>query len=193
MEYLIKTKSIGGLTEDQFYQFCRENETIRFEMEPNGDLIIREPTWSYTGLYNQKVAAEIYLWNKGAKAGLTFDSSTGFTLPNGAVRSPDASFISRSRWSSLEAIHKQKFADICPDFIVEILSESESKKSLQIKMKEWMDNGCRLAWMIDPKKRETIIYRQNGGVEVKTFSDILSGEDVLPGFELDLTKIFKED
>jgi Uma2 family endonuclease len=193
MEYLIKTKSIGGLTEEQFYQFCRENETIRFEMNPNGDIIIREPTWSYTGLYNQKVAAELYNWNKDSKAGLIFDSSSGFTLPNGAVRSPDVSFVSKVRWNNLSVADKQKYADICPDFVVEIRSESEGGKSLRAKMKEWIDNGCILAWMIDPKKKETFIYRQNGDIVMAPFSNILSGEDVLPGFTMDLTKIFTEE
>lgn len=190
MEYLIKTKSIGGLTEEEFFDFCQENDTLRLERNADGTIILMEPTGTYTSSYNAEITGELYIWNKKHKLGITFDSNAGFTLPNKAVRSPDGAFISKERWSNVPVADREKFGHICPDFIIELRSKTDSLDFLKSKMKEWMDNGCRLAWMINPKTKETTIYRQNRSIEVKPFSVILSGEDVLPGFELDLTKIF---
>ena len=192
MEYLIKTKSIGGLTEDEFFEFCQENDTLRLERNANGDIILMEPTGMYTSSQNAGITAKLYLWNETSGAGTVFDSNAGFTLPNKAVRSPDGAFLSNERWSRVPRADREKFGHICPDFVFELRSRTDSLDVLKSKMKEWMDNGCRLGWMIDPKKKETTIYRQNGCTEVKSFSTILSGEDVLSGFELDLTKIFTE-
>ena len=190
MEYLIKTNSIGGMTEEQFFQFCQENDSINFERNAMGDIIIMEPTGSYTGWFNINLGTDLTIWNRETNLGFVFDSNTGFTLPNGAVRSPDASFIKKESWEKISHEDRKRFAHICPDFVIELLSESDQEWALQNKMKEWMDNGCRLAWMINPQKKETTIYRGNGETETKPFHEALNGEDVLPGFSLKLAEIF---
>jgi Uma2 family endonuclease len=130
------------------------------------------------------------IWNRQPKAGYVFGSNAGFTLPNNAVRSPDSAFIRKDQWEKVAKSDRKKFAHICPDFVIELLSESDQLKASQEKMTEWMDNGCQLAWMINPQKKETSVYRNNKPVEVKPFTSILEGEDVLPNFTLDLSKIF---
>jgi Uma2 family endonuclease len=193
MEYLIKTKSIGGMTEEQFFQFCQENDSLKMERNAMGEIILMEPAGTYTGAYNLGITAKLYEWNASHKLGITFDSNTGFTLPNKAVRSPDGAFISKERWEKIPVEDRKKFAHICPDFVIELLSESDTVSAVRKKMKEWIDNGCRLAWMIVPVKKETWIYHKNGQVEIKPFSSALSGGNVLPGFTLDLQKIFTEE
>jgi Uma2 family endonuclease len=192
MEYLIKTKSIGGMTEEQFFQFCQENDSIHLERNACGDIIVMEPTGSETGRHTLSIGTELSLWNRKAKLGVVFDSNTGFTLPNNAVRSPDAAFIFRSRYNALPETDRKKFAHVCPDFIIELLSETDQEQVCQRKMKEWIDNGCKLAWMINPHRKETSIYRHNGEIESKGFHEALSGEDVLPGFELNVGAIFND-
>lgn len=190
MEYLIKTVSIGGLTEEQFFHFCQENDSLRLERTSDGEIVILEPTYTYTGWFNMNIGTELSLWNRQTQRGLVFDSNTGFTLPNKAVRSPDAAFIANEIWNKITEEDRWKFAHVCPDFIVEILSESDREFTLRNKMKEWMDNGCRLAWMINPHKEETTIYRENGMQEIRTFDEILDGDEVLPGFKLYLRPLF---
>ena len=190
MEYLIKTNSIGGMTEEQFFQFCQENDSIKFERNEKGEIIIMAPTGSETGSFNLGITSQLYSWNTKNKFGITFDSSTGFTLQNGAIRSPDGAFIVKARWDKVAMDDRKKFAHICPDFVIELLSESDQEWALQNKMKEWMDNGCRLAWMINPEKKETTIYRGVRETETKPFHEALNGEDVLPGFTLKLREIF---
>jgi Uma2 family endonuclease len=192
MEYLIKTRSIGGMTEEQFFQFCQENGSIIFERNAAGDIILMEPTGTKTGWHNANIATELVIWNRRSGSGLVFDSNTGFTLPNLAVRSADVAYIRKERWQQIDEDDKKRFAHICPDFVIELLSESDSEPSAQDKMKEWIHNGCSLAWTINPKKRETTIYRANGKTEIRAFNETLSGEEVLPGFELNLDAIFTE-
>lgn len=193
MEYLIRTNSIGGMTEEQFFQFCQENDSINFERNGMGDIILMEPTGSKTGWFNINIGTDLTIWNRETKLGFVFDSNSGFTLPNGAVRSPDASFIKKESWEKISEEDQKKFAHICPDFVIELLSESDQEWALQNKMKEWMDNGCRLGWMINPEKKETIIYRGDGGTETKPFHETLDGDEVLPGFTLKLEAIFTGD
>lgn len=136
------------------------------------------------------ISGELYLWWRNAgKPGKVFDSSTGFYLPNGADRSPDASWVSQSRWDTLSDDQKQTFANVCPDFVVELRSRSDSLKTLQEKMPEYMD-GARLGWLIDPKNRRVEIYRQGQEVEARSQPQTLSGEDVLPGFVFQLDLIW---
>jgi Uma2 family endonuclease len=183
MEYLIKTNSIGGMTEEQFFQFCQENGSIHFEMDALGNIVVMEPTGSYTDWFNTDIITDLNIWNRHTKAGYVFGNNAGFTLPNKAVRAPDGAFIVRSRYEALPESDRKRFSHICPDFVIELLSESDNEK-----MREWMENGCRLAWMIDPHKRQTTIYRHNGATEIKKFDEVLKGEHVLPGFTLNLSK-----
>ena len=133
---------------------------------------------------------QLWLWNRQVSFGVGFDSSAGFTLPNGAIRSPDASWIKQERWDTLNASQKRKFAPICPDFVVELCSPSDRLVEVQAKMQEYLDNGTRLGWLIDPESKSAQIYRQNQTIEVQNAPNSLSGEDILPGFELDLQEIW---
>ncbi len=193
MEYLVKTNSIGGMTEDQFFNFCQENDMLKLERNANGEIIIMSPTGNVTSWHNSQISAALSEWNKSQKKrGIILDSNGGVTLPNNAVRSPDASYISPEQWNKLSADDRKRFAHVCPDFIIELLSESDHLTTLQTKMEEYMQNGCRLAWLINPKNRETIIYRQNGTKAAISFDSPLSGEGVLSGFTILFSEIFTE-
>lgn len=187
MEYVIKTKSIGGMTEHEFFRFCQENESLRLERNADGDIILMEPTGSEMDIFNLDVVTDLVNWNRQTGAGYVFGNNAGFTLPNGAVRSPDGAFITKLRYEALPMSDRKRFAHICPDFLIEILSESDRERSLQNKMTEWMENGCVLAWMINPHKRETITFSANGTSESKGFEELLEGGSVLPGFSIRLS------
>ena len=180
-------KEKAGVLEDAFFDFCQSAEMRgkRIERTKTGKIIIMEPTGSETGNFNAEVNAEVTIWNRETHSGKTFDSSTGFTLPNTAVKSPDVSWIVRERWEVLPKALRKKFAPITPDFIIEIRSETDSLKESKEKMEEYIANGCRLAWLIDRSDECTYIYRADGSTElVNSFEEILSGEDVLVGFTL---------
>jgi Uma2 family endonuclease len=177
------------LTDDQFFDLCQKNRDLRFERSANGDLIIMSPTGSDTGNFNFDIAVELGIWNKQTKLGKGFDSSSGFKLSNGAERSPDVSWIRRERWEVCPPEQRQKFAPLCPDFVVELRSPSDSLKATQEKMREYIDNGARLGWLIDRQNKRVEIYRPNRDVEILLNPATLSGEDVLPGFVLNLTEI----
>jgi Uma2 family endonuclease len=178
------------LTDDRFFQLCQENENIRLERTAKGELIIRSPAGGETGNRNAGLTAQLWIWNDRTKLGQVFDSSTGFKLHNGADRSPDASWVTLERWNALTSEQQQKFPPICPDFVVELMSPSDSLKETQDKMKEYRDNGARLGWLINRKSRQVEIYRQDAEVEVLESPATLSGEDVLPGFVLNLDSIW---
>jgi Uma2 family endonuclease len=178
------------LTEEQFYQLCRENSDLKLERNAQGELIVMPPTGGETGKSNSKVNLQLGVWNEQTQLGEVFDSSTGFTLPNKADRSPDASWVEKSRWEALTAEQREKFIPLCPDFVIEILSPSDSLKKTQEKMQEYIDNGCRLGWLIKRKNPEVHIYRPGKAVEVLKSPQTLSGEDVLPGFTLNLQRIW---
>lgn len=186
----LNLNSLIKLTSEQFYQLCEENPDLKLERNANGELIVMPPTGGETGRSNSKFNLQMGLWNEQTQLGEAFDSSTGFTLPNGADRSPDASWVEKSRWSALTPQQREKFIPLCPDFAVEILSPTDSLKKTQEKMQEYMENGCRLGWLIDRKKREVEIYRPGQDVEVLQSPLTLSGENVLPGFILNLQKIW---
>ena len=177
------------LTDDQFFQMCQQNRDYRFERTASGELLIMPPTGSDTGNRNFDMVVELGIWNKQTKLGKGFDSSTGFTLPNGAERSPDVSWVRIERWNALTPEQQEKFAPICPDFVVELRSRSDSLKELQEKMQEYIENGTELGWLIDRKNKRVEIYRPGKDVEVLDNPASLSGENVLPGFVLDLQQI----
>jgi len=186
----VNFNSVIKLTDEQFYQLCQDNETLRFERNSKGELIIMPPTGGETSNRNAGLTAQIWVWNEQTQLGKVFDSSGGFKLPNGADRSPDASWVKLERWNALTPEQKTKFAPLCPDFVVELLSPSDSLKDTQEKMKEYRDNGARLGWLINRKSRQVEIYRQGQDVEVLESPASLSGEDVLPGFVLNLEPIW---
>ena len=177
------------LTDEQFLALCQRNRDYRFERTASGDLFIMSPTGSETGNSNGRLTQRLFNWADTNNLGIAFDSSTGFKLPNGADRSPDASWVRRERWEALTPEQRKKFAPICPDFVVELRSETDSLNSLQDKMKEYIENGAKLGWLIDRKNQRVEIYRSGQDVEILQSPVTLSGEDVLPGFVLDLTGI----
>jgi Uma2 family endonuclease len=178
------------LTDDQFAELCANNPDLRFEYTCTGDLIIMPPTSSDTGERNASLTADFVIWNRSTGAGRVFDSSTGFILPNGAKRSPDVSWISQARWEALSEQERQGFARICPDFVLELRSPTDRLSSLQDKMQEYLDNGARLGWLIDPTDRVIYVYRPGETVErIKSPAEI-SGEPVLSGFGLRLATVW---
>ncbi|MEC4985887.1 MAG: Uma2 family endonuclease [Oscillatoria sp. PMC 1068.18] len=180
------------LTDKQFFQLCRNNRDFRFERTATGELIIMPPTGGITGDRNADLTFQLRAWSRQNNLGKSFDSSTGFQLPNKANRSPDAAWIKLERWSALTLAEKEKFLPLCPDFVVELRSSSDSLKSLQAKMQEYLDNGARLGWLIDPKRKVVEIYRPNSEVEILQSPATVSGADILPGFVLDLQPIFSK-
>ena len=179
-----------NLTDEQFFQLCQNNPDMRFERTASGELIIMSPTGSITGSKNSDLNYQVTAWNRKYKLGKSFDSSTGFKLPNGAERSPDASWVKMERWNTLTEEEQERFAPLCPDFVVELMSSSDTLEKTKAKMKEYMGNGARLGWLINRKQKQIEIYRQNQGVEILEFPQTVSGEDVLPGFVLDLEEIW---
>jgi Uma2 family endonuclease len=177
------------LTDEQFFELCSANRDMRFERSADGGLIIMAPTGWGTGNKNAEISGQLWAWNRQMALGKAFDSSTGFSLPNGADRSPDASWVSKDR---LEALNPDpaKFLALAPDFAVELRSSSDTLKPLQTKMQEYIDNGVRLGWLIDPKNQRVEIYRPGQAVEVLESPVSLSGEEVLPGFILDLSPLW---
>ncbi|TAK45593.1 MAG: Uma2 family endonuclease [Saprospiraceae bacterium] len=185
--HTVKLKQVEGFTDEMFYEFCQLNDDLKFERDKHGTIYVMEPTGSESGNFNADFIIDVGNWNRKSRMGYVFDSSAGFTLPNTAVRSPDISWISKERWEALPTEAKKKFAPICPDFIIEIRSESDSLSELKNKMEEYMENGCHLGWLIDRTGQKVFIYRQGKPVEMTYSLDVvLSGEDVLPGFELNL-------
>ena len=177
------------LTDEQFYQLCQANRDVRFERTAKGELIIMPPTGGETGDRNSEMNFQLRAWNKQTRLGKVFDSSTGFKLPNGADRSPDAAWVRLERWEALTPEQRQKFPPLAPDFIIELRSATDDLKPLQAKMQQYCDHGVRLGWLLDPQRRIVEIYRIGYDVEVITSPTSLSGEDVLPGFVMDLSEI----
>lgn len=186
----VNFNSIIKLTDEQFFQLCQDNENLRFERNATGELIIMPPAGGETGNRNAGLTAQLWMWNELSKLGKVFDSSTGFKLPNGADRSPDAAWVKLESWDALTQEQKIKFPPLCPDFVVELLSPSDSLKVTQDKMQEYMDNGTRLGWLINRKTRQVEIYRVGQDVEVLENPVSLAGEDVLVGFVLNLESIW---
>jgi Uma2 family endonuclease len=190
-----------GITDEQFYQLSVANEEWRFELTAEGELIIMTPTGGESGIRNSDMNLDLGSWNRQTKLGKVFDSSTVFRLPNGGKRSPDASWVIQSRWEALSIEDKRKFPPLCPDFVMELReaklsrreSQTDSLEKLRLKMLDYQANGCRLGWLIDPQSPLVDIYRLDQDVETINFSfdqpPTLSGENVLPGFLLDLTPI----
>ena len=185
---VIRTESIGGLTDEQLFHFCRENRDLVIERNADGEIILMSPTGGKTGKRSGDIFTDLNVWSRKDGSGVAFDSSTGFILPNGAMRAPDAAWVTKARWRALTAAQQEHFPPLCPDFVVELRSASDQLNKLQQKMREWMDNGCRLAWLIDADEEKVYLYRTGKEPEVMSgFDKKLSGEDVLPGFAFDLT------
>ena len=177
------------LTHEQFSQLCHLNRDVRLERTAEGQLIVMPPTGWESGKRNADSITELNLWNRQLKLGVVFDSSTSFTLPNGAARSPDIAWVQRERIAALSP-NPAKFLPLAPDFAIELRSSSDRLKTLQEKLQEYIETGVRLGWLINPLDQQVEIYRPQQAIEVLQSPTTLSGEDVLPGFALDLKLIF---
>ena len=178
------------ISHEQFVQLAWVNQNLQLERTATGELIVMPPTGSDTGNKNADILGQLWLWNRQTQLGQIFDSSSGFHLPNGADRSPDVSWIGQDRWDTLTPEEKSGFAPLCPDFVLELRSKHDSLESLQQKMQEYQENGAKLGWLIDRTRKKVEIYRPKKSVEVQNFPNSLSGEDILPGFTLDLSEIW---
>ena len=178
------------LTDEQFWQLCQDNQDLQFERTKTGELIIMPPTGGSTGKRNASITTQLHLWNAQTNLGEVFDSNTGFKLPNGADRSPDASWVSRERCEALTLEQQEKFVPLCPDFVIELMSPSDTLEKTRAKLQEYRENGAKLGWLINRKQKQIEIYRPEQVVEILNQPSQVSGEDILPGFILDLTAIW---
>lgn len=196
---LIQTESVPltvnlptqvAMTTAEFYEFCQANRDLRIERTATGEVIIMPPAFSDTGNRNLKIVQQLANWADQDGSGEAFDSSSGFTLPNGATRSPDAAWIRLEQWNALTEAEKASFAPICPDFVIELKSSSDSLSSLKAKLAEYLDNGAWLGWLIDRKLRQVHVYRPGQEPEVLDNLDAVSGDPELPGFLLQMARIW---
>lgn len=178
------------MTTDEFWNFCAQNRNVNAELTKDGDVIIMPPTGFETSVQNSEFLLQLKLWAKKDKTGIATESNAGFVLPNGATRSPDAAWTLKTRIEEFSTEERKKFLPLCPDFVVELRSASDNLKDLQEKMEEYIENGARLGWLIDPKNKKVHIYRADGEVEIVENPDKVSGENILQKFELDLTEIW---
>ncbi len=191
---MIETINVSALanpiSDEQFEQLCAQNRDTKFEMTSQGELIVMSPTGSESGRQNGDLLGQIWYWNRQTKLGVVFDSSTGFTLPNNAKRSPDVSWIKLSRWQELTQTQQRKFAPIAPDFVLELLSPNDRLSDIQDKMQEYQECGVKLGWLICPHEKRVEIYRLEQEVEVLTKPQSLSGENLMTGLTVELQEIF---
>ncbi len=178
------------ITDEVLEQLCRENPEAKLETNARGQLIIMSPTGSQSGKFNLSLSSQVWYWNSQTLLGVAFDSSTGFKLSNGAIRSPDVSWIAIAKWNALTDKQKRSFAPIDPDFVIELMSPTDEILELQQKMSEYMACGVRLGWLINPDEKQVEIYRQGQDKQLLSSPISLSGEDILPGLIVDLAEIF---
>ena len=183
---------IDRISERDLEKICAENPDARLEINTEGQLIIMSPTGSESGKRNTSLIFQVELWNRQQNLGIVFDSSTGFKLANGAIRSPDVSWVTLAKWNSLTKQQQRKFAPIDPDFVIELMSPTDDLDELQNKMAEYMDCGVRLGWLINPDEKQVEIYRQQQEPEILDNPATLSGEDILPGLIVNLKDILAD-
>jgi Uma2 family endonuclease len=178
------------MSDDEFYDFCMANKDLNLELTSEGDLIVMPPTGMKSGNRNFKLTAAFGLWAEKDGTGLGFDSSALFSLPNGAKRSPDLTWVKKEKWEALTEKEQERFSPLCPDFVVELRSPSDSLKRLRKKMEEYVANGAQLGWLIDPFERKIHVYRPGAAVEILEDPETVSGEPLLRGFTLDLRTLW---
>lgn len=189
-KFELNVAAFGRLSDEEFFHFCQDNDDLRIERNASGKIIIMAPTGSLSGNRNANLVADFAIWNRNFKKGYVFDSSAGFTLPDGSTRSPDVSFILKDSWEALSRNEQEVFAPICPDFLVELRSKNDSLKELQAKMQEYLANGTTFGWLIDPYERKVYIYDAQQETEVfDNFSQPLQGRYFMDDFEIVLDDI----
>jgi Uma2 family endonuclease len=179
------------LSDDAFFELCQVNHELRIERTATGEIIIMPPTGWETGNRNAEITGQLRNWSKQNSSGEAADSSTGFKLPSGADRSPDASWVRRERLAQLTAEQKRKFLPLCPDFVVELVSPTDKLEDGKAKMEEYLANGAQLGWLIDPAERRVYVYRPDRAIEVLENPDSVAGDPELPGFVLQLAEIWE--
>jgi Uma2 family endonuclease len=180
----LNLEPIVQLTHEQFYELCMANKDVPMERSPTGELVIMTPLGGLSGSREADYITDLNIWNRNSGLGIVFSSSTVFNLPDGGDRSPDAAWIRRNRWESLTPEQQEKFPPLCPDFVIELRSRTDRLKPLRQKMQEYLRCGMQLGWLINPQDQQVEIYRSGQEAEVLNYPATLSGEDVLPGFEL---------
>ncbi len=184
--FTLDLSPIITLDRERYWKLCAANPELKLERSAKGELVIMTLSGGETGNFNAEINGELALWNRDQQTGIAFDSSTGFALPQGSDRSPDAAWIPQAKWDALTPEQRKGFLPLCPDFAIELLSPSDSWHQGTIKMAEYQANGCCLGWLLDPKRKRVGIYRPDQPVEILEAPDFLSGEDVLVGFTLDV-------
>jgi Uma2 family endonuclease len=187
---VLRLAPVIDMSDEQFFDLCQLNRDLRIERTSQGDLVIMPPTGSKTGGINFKLTGVFYHWVETDSTGVGFDSSTGFTLPNGATRSPDLAWVKRDRWEGLTPEQRKGFALLCPDFVLELRSPSDALEYVQAKMQEYLDNGAQLGRLIDPIEKKVYIYRPQTPVACLDNPQTISGDPVLPGFVLELARVW---
>jgi Uma2 family endonuclease len=190
MPISIDLRPLPTMTDEEFFLFCQANRNLQIERTARGEIIVMAPAGGETGGRNANLVIDLGNWARADKSGVVFDSSTGFDLPNGATRSPDAAWVRRERLAQLTANQKRKFLPLCPDFIIELCSATDALRAAQDKMTEWIANGVQLGWLLDPTERNVYVYRPGHTMEQLQNPATVSAEPVLPGFVLDLAAIW---
>ena len=189
--YTVNVQPILTLNDEQFLQLSQANPDLKFERSQQGNLIIMSPTGGETGNRNAELIIEFGNWNRRKKLGKVFDSSTGFKLPNGAIRSPDVAWVKQESWDKLSTKEKQRFPNLAPDFVLELRSKTDSLSETQGKLREYIENGVRLGWLINPLEKQVEIYRSGKEPDVLDQPQQISGEAVLPEFTLNLSLVWE--
>jgi Uma2 family endonuclease len=187
---VLRLAPVIDMSDQQFFELCQLNRDLRIERTSQGDLVIMPPTGGETGRTNFELTVLFGHWVHADGTGVGFDSSTGFTLPNGAKRSPDLAWVRRSRWEALTQEQRAGFTPLCPDFVLELRSPSDALVTVQAKMQEYLDSGARLGWLVDPIEKKVYIYRPQAPVECLDNPQTISGDLVLPGFVLELGRVW---
>lgn len=186
----VNLSEIGPLDDKLLYRLCASNRELRIERTSKGELVAMSPSGSKSGARHAKIIASLAGWNEKENRGVVLDSSSGFLLRNGAMRAPDVAWVRKDLWNTFTDEQLEEFMPGCPDFVCEVISPSDRLANVQEKMEEWIANGCRLGWLVDPKHQRVHVYRPENAVTfIDTFDGTVSGEDVLPGFEFDLRKL----
>jgi Uma2 family endonuclease len=187
----IQLLPVVAMTQDQFFDFCQQNRKMRFERNAKGELIVMPPAGCESSMQNLSVASQLYTWARRVGQGKVTDSSGGFILPNGANYAPDAAWITPEQLASLTPEQMKKFLPVCPYFLVELMSPSDSLKKTMEKMEEYLANGTKLGWLIHPDKQQVYVYRPGQAVQVLDNPQTISGDPELPGFVLDLEPVWR--
>jgi Uma2 family endonuclease len=178
------------MTDEELMRFCAANEMVRVERDANGELILMSPSGSGTGRTNSELIYQLAAWARETNSGATFDSNAGFTLPDGSMRSPDAAWIAWPRWNALSKEEQEGFAPICPEFVIELRSPSDSLPELQAKMRLWIANGAEVAWLVDPARKTVEVYRPGREAEVLEGGSAVEGDGPVAGFMLELGRVW---